>query len=87
MTATDTETGTLGLHAIENYAPLIGPEATERILRKAKRVRDLHVVHISSTFYGGGVTEILTPLCLSRLVEDWIDLLAALDWHVPAAPH
>jgi trehalose synthase len=85
MTATDSDT--LGLHAIENYAPLIGPAATERILRKAERVRDLHVVHISSTFYGGGVMEILTPLFLSRLVEDWIDLLATLDWHVPAAPH
>jgi trehalose synthase len=36
----------------------------ERILRKTQRVRDLHVVHVSSTFYGGGVTEILTPLTL-----------------------
>ena len=24
----------------------------------------MHLVHISSTFYGGGVTEILTPLTL-----------------------
>src|SRR5262249_54790200 len=39
-------------------------EATERILRKAERLRDAHIVHISSTFYGGGVSEILTPLTL-----------------------
>src|SRR5262249_38350195 len=27
-------------------------------------LRTLHAIHISSTFYGGGVTEILTPLTL-----------------------
>ena len=58
------ERSTLGLHALEQYEPLIGAAVTERILRKADRVRTQHVVHISSTFYGGGVTEILTPLTL-----------------------
>ena len=52
------------MHSFESYAPLIGEEATERILRKAERLRDAHIVHISSTFYGGGVSEILTPLTL-----------------------
>src|SRR5213595_3666906 len=55
---------TLGLHSIQNYEPLIGAATAERILRKADRVRTMHVAHISSTFYGGGVTEILTPLTL-----------------------
>jgi trehalose synthase len=55
---------TLGLHSLEHYLPLIGSAAVERISRKADRVRTMHVVHISSTFYGGGVTEILTPLTL-----------------------
>jgi trehalose synthase len=55
---------TLGLHSVEQYQPLIGAEATERIVRKADRLRALHVVHVSSTFYGGGVTEMLTPLTL-----------------------
>jgi trehalose synthase len=58
------EKSTLGLHSIEQYEPLIGPEATDRILRKGDRVRSAHVVHVNSTFYGGGVTEILTPLTL-----------------------
>jgi trehalose synthase len=58
------EPSTLGLHSLENYAPLIGSEQVERILRKAEDVRDLHIIHVSSTFYGGGVTEILTPLTL-----------------------
>jgi trehalose synthase len=64
MSVTTSEIGTLGLHALEDYAPLIGAASVDRILRKAERVRTLHAVHISSTFYGGGVTEILTPLTL-----------------------
>jgi trehalose synthase len=43
---------------------LIGAEAMARIARKAERVCTQHVVHVSSTFYGGGVSEILTPLTL-----------------------
>jgi trehalose synthase len=57
------ERSTLGLHSLEQYEPLIGCSEVERIARKADRIRK-HVVHVSSTFYGGGVTEILTPLTL-----------------------
>jgi trehalose synthase len=64
MSVAPIERSTLGLHTLEQYEPLIGSDATDRILRKADRVRGAHVVHISSTFYGGGVTEILTPLTL-----------------------
>jgi trehalose synthase len=53
-----------GVHSLESYEPLIGRERIQRILKKADKIRDLHVVHVSSTFYGGGVTEILTPLTL-----------------------
>jgi trehalose synthase len=59
------ETTTLGLHELKDYEPLIGAAATGRILRKAEKVRALHTVHISSTFYGGGVAELLTPLTLT----------------------
>jgi trehalose synthase len=52
---------TLGLHTIEQYEPLIGAAAVERINRKAERVRTMRVAHVSSTFYGGGVTELRTP--------------------------
>ena len=58
------EKSTLGLHTLEQYEPLIGAEATKRIAKKADRVRTQQVAHISSTFYGGGVSEILTPLTL-----------------------
>lgn len=55
---------TLGLHTPQNYEPLIGAETAQRISKKAEKVSSLRVAHISSTFYGGGVTEILTPLTL-----------------------
>jgi trehalose synthase len=60
---------------IEDYAPLIGGEAVERIKRKAQRLRGLRVVNISSTFYGGGVAELLSSgTLLARSVgirSDW----------------
>ena len=59
-----TEASTLGLHGLDDYEPLIGARAVERIRRKAADLLPLHVVHVSSTFYGGGVAEILTPLTL-----------------------
>ena len=52
------EKATLGLHPLEQYEPLIGAAAVERIARKADHARDAHIVHVSSKFYGGGVTEI-----------------------------
>ena len=64
LAAPDIEKSGLGLHSLEQYEPLIGAAATERIFRKADGLRMLHVVHASSTFYGGGVSEILTPLTL-----------------------
>jgi trehalose synthase len=50
---------------IEQYEDLIGAEAVKRIMLKAKRLSDLRVINISSTFYGGGVAEILSSLTLA----------------------
>jgi trehalose synthase len=68
---------TLGLHTLEQYEPLIGAAAAGRIATKADRVRTMRVAHISSTFYGGGVTELLTPLTL-MMNATGIDT----DWHL-----
>ena len=57
------EKATLGLPPLKQDAPLIEAAAVERIA-KADHARDVYVVHVSSTFYGGGVTEMLTPLTL-----------------------
>jgi hypothetical protein len=40
---------TFRLISVEDYLPLIGAEAVERILGKAEALRDLHVVNINST--------------------------------------
>src|SRR5438445_12851800 len=61
MLSSAVQRSTLGLHSLEQYEPLIGAAAIERIAAKADRVRTMRVAHISSTFYGGGVTELLTP--------------------------
>ncbi|MEE4310291.1 MAG: glycosyltransferase, partial [candidate division KSB1 bacterium] len=49
---------------VEDYEPYIGAETVERILKKAEPLRDIHAVHVNSTYYGGGVAEILSSLIL-----------------------
>lgn len=60
---------------IEQYANLIGDQAVERIERKARRLAGLRVVNVSSTFYGGGVAELLSSLTLLQqalgIRADW----------------
>jgi trehalose synthase len=45
---------------IDDYKPLVGAEITERIKAKAKSLQDLHVVNVNSTYYGGGVSQLLS---------------------------
>ena len=56
--------GDYKLVTVADYEPLIGAETVERIGRKAERLADLHVVNVNSTYYGGGVAEILSSLTL-----------------------
>ncbi|WP_207764865.1 glycosyltransferase [Hyphococcus luteus] len=49
---------------VEDYEPLIGAEAVERIQKKAQQISDVHIVNVNSTYYGGGVAEILSSLTL-----------------------
>jgi len=77
MLSSAVQRSTLGLHSLEQYEPLIGAAAIERVAAKADRVRTMRVAHISSTFYGGGVTELLTPLTL-MMNATGIDT----DWHL-----
>lgn len=49
---------------IEDYEPLIGIETVERIREKAKSLQGFHIANINSTFYGGGVAELLNSLTL-----------------------
>ncbi len=55
---------TFKLTSVEDYEPLIGAEAVERLLQKVEVLRDIHVVNVNSTYYGGGVAELLSSLTL-----------------------
>jgi len=52
------------LTTVEDYEPLIGAEAVDRLLKKVEALRDLHLVNVNSTYYGGGVAELLSSLTL-----------------------
>lgn len=58
------EQSTLTLTTVEDYESLVGAETVERILTKAGKLHDLHVVNVNSTYYGGGVAELLSSLTL-----------------------
>lgn len=52
------------LTGIEDFESHIGAESVERIRRKADSLRGCRVVNFNSTYYGGGVAEMLTSLTL-----------------------
>jgi trehalose synthase len=49
---------------IDDYERFVGSETIERIRKKAKGLQHLHVANVNSTYYGGGVAELLTSLTL-----------------------
>jgi len=49
---------------IEEYEQYVGPETIDRIIKKARQCKDLHVVNVNSTYYGGGVAEMLSSVTL-----------------------
>jgi len=52
------------IKSIHDYKPFIGEEKVGQIRQKAKKVQGLHVANVNSTYYGGGVAELLTSLTL-----------------------
>ena len=49
---------------VEDYEQFVGFETIKRIKEKAKPLQGLHVTNINSTYYGGGVAQILSSLTL-----------------------
>src|SRR2546430_16522778 len=49
---------------VEDYEPLVGRETVERIREKARKFKDLRVANFNSTYYGGGVAEVISSLTL-----------------------
>jgi trehalose synthase len=52
------------LKGLDDYEPLVGAQTLDRIRRKARPLTDIHVAHVNSTYYGGGVAELLSSLSL-----------------------
>jgi len=44
---------------LEKYIPIVGEEIINEIVILAKRLKDIRVLHVNSTYKGGGVAEIL----------------------------
>ena len=53
-----------GIVQIEDYEQFVGVETIERIREKSKPLQGLHVVNVNSTYYGGGVSQLLSSLTL-----------------------
>jgi trehalose synthase len=49
---------------IEDYKRFVGAETIDRIRKKAKSLQHLHVANVNSTYYGGGVAQLLSSLTL-----------------------
>ncbi|MBI2869827.1 MAG: glycosyltransferase [Chloroflexi bacterium] len=45
---------------VEDYRKYVGDEVVERIRDKARPLQGFHVAHVNSTFYGGGVAQLLS---------------------------
>ncbi|MEJ2707240.1 MAG: glycosyltransferase [Anaerolineales bacterium] len=49
---------------IDDYAQYVGQETVDRVKEKAKAIQHLHITHVNSTYYGGGVAVLLGSLTL-----------------------
>jgi trehalose synthase len=49
---------------VEDYEPFIGQQAVDRIVAKGRQLAGRSVAHVNSTYYGGGVAEILSSMTL-----------------------
>ncbi|MDD5399343.1 MAG: glycosyl transferase family 1, partial [Dehalococcoidia bacterium] len=45
---------------VDEYRPLVGKDVIKRLKEKARPLQRLHVVNINSTYYGGGVAQLLS---------------------------
>jgi trehalose synthase len=50
------------MHGLEDYRQIVGDKVIGEIARKARGLYGKHIVHINSTYQGGGVAEILNNL-------------------------
>ncbi len=76
------------LTRLEDYEKQVGAGAIERLNQKAEGLKGMHIAHMNSTYYGGGVAEILDSLSLLmndvgiktglRIIEEAADRIVRL---------
>jgi trehalose synthase len=49
---------------VDDYEQFVGAKTIERVKKKAEFLADMHIAHVNSTYYGGGVAEMLSSLTL-----------------------
>jgi trehalose synthase len=49
---------------VEDYKQFVGARTVDRIRKKARTLQDLYIVNVNSTYYGGGVSELLSSMTL-----------------------
>jgi len=47
---------------LDDYRKIVGDEKINEIIKEAKPLKGKYIVHVNSTFYGGGVAEVLDSL-------------------------
>jgi trehalose synthase len=69
---------------INDYEQYAGAEQVQRVKEKAALLGDRRVVHINSTYYGGGVAELLGSLTLlmnsAGISTEWRTIQGAPDF-------
>lgn len=50
------------MKGLEDYRPIVGDEVIDDIYRQVRPLYGKHILHINSTYHGGGVAEILNSL-------------------------
>jgi len=55
---------TFKVRRVEDFEPFIGAEAVDRLRKKAKALQGLRFTNVNSTYYGGGVAELLSSMTL-----------------------
>ncbi|MBI5230673.1 MAG: glycosyl transferase family 1, partial [Coriobacteriales bacterium] len=66
---------------LESYLPIVGNDVVARLHQKARPLYGKRLVHVNSTYSGGGVAEML-----ERLVPLMNDLGMEVDWRVLPGP-
>lgn len=75
---------THSLPSLDDYEQYVGAETVARVQEKAKALRGLNLAHINSTYYGGGVAELLSSLTLlmnaAGIKSEWRVIQGAPDF-------